>query len=226
MVRATFYLFDAVTKKQIFMSKGTTSAKKFPKSSAFVPELGKCIDLLRKHVAPPPRPKKPIVVKSKPAEKPRPVVVKPKVIHKPTEPVKPPPIGVTAPPPETSAGWYWLGGGLIAGGLSLTSVGVYFLLDRMAEAADGVEQTKKLWDDASDQAEIDMYYNQLVNYDEQADRYETIGWACMLTGAALIVGGTVVLLVAPDGSQSQRRDVAVRPYLLSEGGGLVVEWPW
>jgi hypothetical protein len=220
MVRATFYLFDAVTKKQIIMFKGTTSAKRFPKASAFIPEIGRCLNLLRKHAAPPPRPKKPKVVTSKPPERPRPVEVKPKVAY------KPPPVHVTAPPPETDTGYYWLGVSLIAGGVSLAAVGVYFLLGPMAQAADRVEETKALWKAASEQAEIDMYYNKLVNHDEEADDYETIGWAGVLTGAALAVGGAIVLLLAPDGGPPERGNVSVRPYLLSEGGGLVFELPW
>jgi len=229
MVQASFFLFDAVTKKQLLAIKANASARKFPAADTFAADLSRCIQVLRKHTAAhpliaAPRRKPPPTTKPKPVSPPPPR--KPKVISQPSPPASPSPVtGVEEGAPSDS-GWYWLGGSLLAGGISLVAAGLYLLLDPMQAAEDEVNQKTQLWRQETDQEKIAELWDDIRQADEDAQDYKLAGWVGIGIGGALLAGGALALILGPESPKTRSARASLRPLVLVNGGGLVIECPW
>jgi hypothetical protein len=96
----------------------------------------------------------------------------------------------------------------------------------MQDAIDRRDRAHENWLAATLPAEIEKYRSEMKDQDDQASSYHTLGWVGAGVGAALVVGGLVVMVLLPDGDTTARREIAFRPVLLPEGGGMVLEWSW
>jgi hypothetical protein len=201
VVRINLRFFSAATQKQILHIKAKASATDFPASASLKSVLKKGIESLR----------------------PKPVVEKP--VEKPVTEVVPPPPTVREPrvegvvKQESDSTWYWVGGSLAAGGAILAGVGIYFLMGPMQDAMDRRDQARDDWLLATEPAEIERYRSIMRDQDQKASDYHTLGWVGTGVGAAMAVGGVLVMLLLPES-----KTPVVRPLALRQGGGIVLYW--
>lgn len=205
VVRINVRFFSAGSEKQVLHIKAKASAANFPASASLKSVLKKGLQSLR------PRPKPEI---RKPVEEPV------------TEAVVPLPEAVKAPAvagsveKKSGSAWYWIGGSLAAGGAILAGVGIYLFTGPMQNALDRRDRAYDNWLVATDPGEIESYRSDMKDQDEKASSYHTLGWVGTGVGAAMVVGGLLVILLVPES------DVApsVRPMALRQGGGIVLQW--
>lgn len=138
----------------------------------------------------------------------------------------------TAPPRDDT--WYWIGGGILAGGLALSGAGVYVLAGPFRDMLDRRDQTHQEYqrDGLDDQTYIDLR-KKYMDQDDQAARLHVTGWVLAGVGAAMTVGGLIVMLVetqsGPGESPEESRPgdgTSFKPVLAPHGGGLVWQWTW
>ncbi|MFC1654965.1 hypothetical protein ACFL2F_04080, partial [Myxococcota bacterium] len=76
------------------------------------------------------------------------------------------------------------------------------------------------WLVATEPAEIERYRSEIQDQDDKASSYNTLGWVGTGVGAAMLVGGLLVMLLVPDSEETP----SVGPLALREGGGIVLQW--
>jgi hypothetical protein len=199
IVRINVRFFNAATQKQILNIKAKASAANFPASTSLKSVLKKGLQPLR------PRPKS--VIK-KPVEEPV------------AEAVLPPPEPVAVAERESDSTWYWVGGSLAAGGAVLAGVGIYFFMGPMQDALDRRDRARDSWILATEPDEIERYRSEMKDQDDKASSYHTLGWVGTGVGAAMAVGGLLVMLLVPDSESAP----SIKPMALHGGGGVVLQW--
>jgi hypothetical protein len=202
IVRINVRFFNSATRKQILNIKAKASAANFPASASLKSVLKKGMQALR------PRP--------------RPVIKKP--VEEPvTEAVMPPPevpVVADVAERESDSTWYWVGGSLAAGGAILAGVGIYFFMGPMQDALDRRDRARDSWILATEPDEIERYQSEMTDQDDKASSYHTLGWVGTGVGAAMAVGGLLVVLLVPDSESAP----SVKPMALRSGGGFVLQW--
>jgi len=204
VVRINVRFFNAATRTQVLNIKAKASAANFPASASLKSVLERGLGSLR--------------------PKPRPVIEGP--VEEPVAEVVLPPPPVTKPPVAGVAGqesdwtWYWVGGSLAAGGAILAGVGIYFFMGPMQDALDRRDRARDNWILAIEPDEIERYLSEMKDQDDKASSYHTLGWVGAGVGAAMVVGGLLVMLLVPDSGVAP----GVRPLALRNGGGFVLYW--
>ena len=203
IVRIKVRFFNAATHKQILNIKAKASAANFPASASLKSVLKKGLQPLR------PRPKPEI---KRPVEDP----VTEVVLTPP--PPKEPEVAAVAER-KSDATWYWVGGSLAAGGAVLVGVGIYLFMGPMQDALDRRNRARDAWILATEPDEIERYRSEMQDQDDKASSYHTLGWVGTGVGAAMAVGGLLVMLLVPDSETAP----SVRPLALRGGGGFVLQ---
>jgi hypothetical protein len=205
VIRINVQFYSAGLQKQVIHVKAKASAANFPASASLRGVLEKGLQSLR------PQPKPEI---QEPVEEPITEVVAPL-----PEPAKEPEVaGVVEKKRDLT--WYWVGGGLATGGAILAGVGLYLLLGPMQDALDRRDRAYESWMVATQPAEIDRYRSEMKDQDERASSCYTLGWVGTGVGAAMVVGGLLVILLVPESEAVPR----VGPMALRGGGGIVLQW--
>ena len=204
VVRINVRFFNTDSGKQVLNIKAKASAVNFPASASLKGVLKKGLQLVR------PRPKPEI---KKPVEEPITEAVMP-----PPEPVKEPRV-TDVVERKTDTTWYWVGGSVAAGGAILAGVGIYMFTGPMQDALDRRDRARDSWILATDPTEIDRYRSEMLDQDDKASGYHTIGWVTTGVGTAMVVGGVLVMLLVP-GFETP----VVGPMALRDGGGIVLNW--
>jgi len=204
VIRINLRFFNTATQKQILNIKAKASAANFPASASLKTVLNKGLLSLRP---------KPGPVIKQPAEEPV------------TEVVLPPPPVTKAPVAEVAeqksdSTWYWVGGSLATGGAILAGLGIYFFMGPMQGALDRRDEARDNWIKATEPDEIERYRSAMKDQDDKAFSYHTLGWVGTGVGAAMAVGGLLVILLVPDSDTAP----GVRPLALRSGGGVVLHW--
>ena len=203
-VRINVRFFNAATQKQIMHIKAKASAANFPASASLKSVLKKGLKSLR------PKPK-PVI--KKPVEEPVTEVVLP-----------PPPVkesrveGVVEKRSDST--WYWVGGSLAAGGVILAGVGIYLFMGPMQDALDRRDRAYDSWILSMDPDEISRLKSEMKDQDDKASSCHTLGWVGTGVGAAMTVGGLLVMLLVPESEVAP----SVKPMALRSGGGFVLQW--
>lgn len=204
VVRINMRFFNAATQKQILNIKAKASAANFPASASLKGVLKKGLQSLR--------------------PKPKPVIKQP-VEESVTEAVIPPPEPVDEPAVaavaerESDSTWYWVGGSLAVGGAILAGVGIYLFMGPMQDAQDRRDRAYDSWILATEPSEIERYRSETKDQDDKASSYHTLGWVGTGVGAAMAMGGLLVMLLVPDSETAP----SVRPLALRGGGGFVLQ---
>jgi hypothetical protein len=203
VIRINMRFYSAASQKQILHIKAKASAANFPASASLKSVMKRGIESLR----------------------PKPLVKKPK--EEPVSEVVPPPPDLVRPPVIVSAKedrddstWYWIGGSLAAGGAILAGVGIYFFMGPMQDAIDRRDRAHDNWLLATEPDEIERYRSEMKDQDDKASSYHTLGWVGTGVGAAMVVGGLLVMLLVPDSETAP----SVRPLALRSGGGFILQW--
>jgi hypothetical protein len=213
VVRINMRFFNAATQKQILNIKAKASAANFPASASLKGVLKKGLQSLR--------PRRPSSEKRSRAAKtaePKEELIAEAVIP-PPEPVIEP-VVADAVERKSDSTWYWVGGSLAAGGAILAGVGIYLLMGPMQDALDRRDRARDSWILATEPSEIERYRSEMQDQDDQASSYHTLGWVGTGVGAAMAVGGLLVVLLVPDSETTP----SVRPLALRGGGGLILQW--
>lgn len=203
-VRINLRFFNAETQKQILNIKAKASAANFPASASLKSVLKKGLQPLR--------------------QKPKPVIRQP--VDEPVTEVMLPPPPETEPrvagavEKKSDSTWYWVGGSLAAGGAILVGVGIYFFTGPMQDALDRRDRAYDNWILATEPAEIERYRSEIKDQDDKASGYHTLGWVGTGVGAAMAVGGLLVMLLVPDSASAP----SVRPMAVQSGGGFILQW--
>jgi hypothetical protein len=207
IVRINVRFFSAAKQKQVLHIKAKASAANFPASASLKGVLKKGLQSLR------PKPK-PLIKKA--VEEPVAEAVMP-----PPEPVEEPVVAAVAERKSDST-WYWVGGSLAAGGAILAGVGIYLFMGPMQDAQDRRDRAYDSWILATEPSEIERYRSEMKDQDDKASSYHTLGWVGTGVGAAMAVGGLLVMLLVPDSETAP----SVRPLALRSGGGFVLQLPF
>jgi hypothetical protein len=89
----------------------------------------------------------------------------------------------------------------------------------MQDALDRRDRARDSWMLATEPDEIERYRSEMKDQDDKASSYHTLGWVGTGVGAAMAVGGLLVMLLVPDSEKAPR----VRPLALRGGGGFLLQ---
>ena len=213
VVRINVRFFSAGLEKQVLHIRAKASAANFPASASLKGVLEKGLQSLR--------PLRPSSEKHSRAAKTAEPVEEP--VAAPEMPLPEPrkdPVVAGVGERKSDSTWYWVGGSLAAGGAVLAGLGIYLFTGPMQSALDRRDRAYDNWLVATEPPEIESFRSEMKDQDEKASSYHTYGWVGAGVGAAMVVGGLLVVLLVPEFEETP----SVRPMALRQGGGIVLQW--
>lgn len=235
MVRISLRAIDTATGADVIQLKSSASARGFPDSAKQLKkDVRRCIEALGARR---------LAAATRPKPKPRP---KPDPVPEPVVDLAPqsgsPPVSEAEPEPgpvisdaEAAAivskrtTLNWTGGGLMAGGGVLLAVGIGLLAGPLQTAMNERDKARAAWLATDDAVLRDQFYRVMIDRDDAAKTYNTVGWVGVGLGAGLAVAGLVTMLLAPELPEDAplaRVGIGLRPTLGSDGGGAALRLSW
>lgn len=233
MVRIKLRAVDTGTGAAALELKSSSASKDFPSSATGLnADVRRAITALggrRIKVATRPRPKPKPEPKPKPDSEPEPVILGSGPKRRPGPKPLPGPVisdADAAAIVSHRSTLNWTGGSLMAGGGVMLAVGIGLLAGPFRTAMDERDQARAAWLSTTDVTLRDEFYRKMIDQDDAAKTYHTVGWVGVGLGAGLAVAGLITILLAPDLPEDAPLALRLEPSVGPHGGGaaLRVEW--
>jgi len=127
--------------------------------------------------------------------------------------------------------YHWAGSLLIVGGAAALATGIGIWAKPMQDAMDRRDGYRQDWFTASTEQEALSLEQKAKSADDDAKRYNIVGWVGLGVGVAALAGGIVTLVLTPglpDEKEFKKKIIlaGIEPILGPDGGGVSLSWSW